>query len=220
MNRLFGKSNKKEPPPNLSDCIANVDSRGESIDKKIGRLDVELGKYKEQMKKMREGPAKNAIKQKALRLLKQRKMYESQRDNLMQQSFNMEQTNFATQMLKDTKHTVDAMRVGVKEMKKEYKKVNIDQIEDLQDELEDMLDQANDVQEALGRSYGCPDVDESELEAELEALGDDFGAEADSSYLDDALTAPSAPTRDPGESVATTDGQLVDEFGLPKIAAT
>jgi len=35
-----------------------VDSRGESIDKKIGRLDAELGKYKEQMKKMREGPAK------------------------------------------------------------------------------------------------------------------------------------------------------------------
>jgi len=33
-------------------------------------------------------------------------MYESQRDNLMQQSFNMEQTNYATQMLKDSKTTV------------------------------------------------------------------------------------------------------------------
>lgn len=48
----------------------------------------------------------NAIKQKALRVLKQRKMYESQRENLTNQSFNMEQTNFATQMLKDTKVTV------------------------------------------------------------------------------------------------------------------
>lgn len=74
--------------------------------------------------------------------------------------------------------------------------------QDLQDELEDMLEQANDVQEALGRSYGCPDVDESELEAELEALGDEFAADTDTTYLDDALTAPSAPTRDPGESVA------------------
>ncbi len=35
----------------------------------------------------------------------------------------------------------------------------------MQDELEDMLEQANDVQEALGRSYGTPDVDEEELEA-------------------------------------------------------
>jgi charged multivesicular body protein 5 len=51
-----------------------VDSRAESVDKKIARLDVELKKYKDQMAKMREGPAKNAVKQKALRVLKQRKM--------------------------------------------------------------------------------------------------------------------------------------------------
>lgn len=35
-----------------------VDSRAESVDKKIARLDAELGKYKEQMKKMRDGPGK------------------------------------------------------------------------------------------------------------------------------------------------------------------
>jgi charged multivesicular body protein 5 len=51
-----------------------VDSRAESVDKKIARLDAELKKCKDQMKKMREGPAKNAVKQKALRILKQRKM--------------------------------------------------------------------------------------------------------------------------------------------------
>lgn len=35
-----------------------IDSRGESVDKKIARLDQELHKYKEQLKKMREGPSK------------------------------------------------------------------------------------------------------------------------------------------------------------------
>ncbi|XP_035212791.1 charged multivesicular body protein 5-like [Stegodyphus dumicola] len=74
MNRLFGKAKPKEPPPNLTDCIANVDSRAESIDKKIARLEAELVKYKDQMKKMREGPAKNMVKQKAMRVLKQKKM--------------------------------------------------------------------------------------------------------------------------------------------------
>ena len=43
------------------------------------------------MSKMREGPAKNSVKQKALRVLKQKKQYESQSDNLRNQSFNMEQ---------------------------------------------------------------------------------------------------------------------------------
>lgn len=52
MNRLFGKGKGKEPAPNLTDCIAGVDSRAESIDKKIARLDAELVKYKDQMKKV------------------------------------------------------------------------------------------------------------------------------------------------------------------------
>ena len=91
--------------------------------------------------------------------------------------------------------------------------------QDLQDDLEDMLEQANEVQEAMGRSYGVPDVDEAELEAELEALTDELSLDTDTTYLDEAVKAPSAPTKDPGESV-NADGQLVDEFGLPKIPAS
>ena len=58
MNRLIGGGKKKAPPPNLTDAIASVDSRGESIEKKISKLDLELNKYRNQMKKMRDGPSK------------------------------------------------------------------------------------------------------------------------------------------------------------------
>jgi len=221
MNRLFGSGKPKAPPPNLADCVANVDSRAESVDKKVSRIDAELNKYKQQMSKMREGPAKNAVKQKALRLLKQKKQYEAQAENMRNQSFNMEQTLMATQTLKDTKTTVNAMKLGVKEMKKEFKNVNIEQIEDMQDELADMLEDANEVQEVMGRAYGMPEIDEDDLEAELDALGDDFALDEDTSYLDEANAAPDAPAKEPGaDSVATDkDGVLVDEFGLPKILA-
>ncbi|XP_041817605.1 charged multivesicular body protein 5 [Chelmon rostratus] len=220
MNRIFGSSKPKAPPPNLADCIGNVDSRSESIDKKISRLDAELVKYKDQMKKMRDGPSKNMVKQKAMRVLKQKRMYEGQRDNLMQQSFNMEQANYTIQSLKDTKTTVDAMKVGLKDMKKAYKHVKIDQIEDIQDQLEDMMEDANDIQEALGRSYGTPEIDEDDLEAELDALGDEFLMDDDSSYLDEASSAPSIPEGLPGDKSTNRDGVLVDEFGLPQIPAT
>lgn len=218
MNRLFGRGKEKQPPPNLTDCISNIDGRGESIDKKIGRLDAELKKYKDQMKKMREGPAKNMVKQKALRVLKQKKMYENQRDNLMQQSFNLEQQNYNIQNIKDTKTTVDAMRVGVKEFKKAYKKVDIDQVENLQDELEDLSEQANEIQEVMGRSYGMPEMDEDDLAAELDALGDELDLE-DSSYLDDAVATPSVPSSEPGAE-SMRDNVPVDEFGLPQIPQT
>ncbi|WAR04973.1 CHMP5-like protein [Mya arenaria] len=196
MNRLFGRGKPKEPAPNLTDCVSN-----------------------------------NMVKQKAMRVLKQKKMYENQRENLSNQSFNMEQQNFAIQQIKDTKSTVDAMKVGVKEFKKAYKHVNLDQIEsgaykhvnldqieNLQDELEDLTETSNEVQEIMGRSYGMPEVDDDELEAELDALGDEIGLDEDTSYLDDAVTTPSVPTSDPGgESVR--DNVPVDEFGLPQIPA-
>jgi charged multivesicular body protein 5 len=132
MNRLFGTGKNKAPPPNLNDCVSNIDSRGESIDKKIAMLEKDLFKYTDQMKKMRDGPAKNAVKQKALRILKQKKTYEQQREMLGNQSFNIEQQNMALQSMKDTKATVQAMQMGLKEMKKEYKKMDINKIEDLQ----------------------------------------------------------------------------------------
>ena len=71
MNRLFGT--RKAKTPNLNDCIANVDSKLESVEKKVQQIDGELKKLKEQMSKMRDGPDKNSVKQKALRLLGQKK---------------------------------------------------------------------------------------------------------------------------------------------------
>ena len=50
----------------------------------------------------------------------------------------------------------------------------------------------------MGRSYGMPELDDDELEAELDALGDEIGLDEDSSYLDEAVSTPSVPTSDPG----------------------
>ena len=47
MNRLFGK--RKDKTPNLNDCIANVDSRLESVEEKVQQIDGELKKLKEQI---------------------------------------------------------------------------------------------------------------------------------------------------------------------------
>jgi len=220
MNRLFGKGKPKEPAPNLNDCISGVDARAANIEEKVAKLENELRKYREQMSKMREGPAKNSVKQKALRVLKQKKAYEQQVDSLRNQSFNMEQANYAAQSLKDTQSTVIAMKDGVKSMQKEFKKVNIDQIEDIQDNMADMLEQADEVQEALGRTYGMPEVDDEELEAELDALGDEIALDDDTSYLDDIVKAPSAPDKVPGADSIVSGGKNTietDEFGLPKV---
>ena len=54
--------------------------------------------------------------------------------------------------MQDTKTSVDSMKSGLTQMKKEYKKVNIDQIEDLQEDLGDMMEDANEIQEIMGKA--------------------------------------------------------------------
>jgi len=173
MNRLFG-AKSSAPKPTLTGAISNVDTHVESIDVKLAKLNAELTTYQQRMAKMRDGPGKTAIKQKALKVLQRRKMYEGQRDQLQQQSWNMEQAGMMQDNLKNVMTTVDAMKTTNKDLKKQYGKINIDKIERMQDEMADLMDIGNDIQESISRSYDIPeDVDEAELDAELEALGEE-----------------------------------------------
>jgi charged multivesicular body protein 5 len=166
---------------------------------KINSDDKDLAGLRNRMAKMRDGPGKNALKQKALKILQHRKQLEAQRDTLQTQSYNMEQALMTTDNLRNVMGTVDAMKQANKEMRRQYGKINIDKIDRLQDEMADLIEQSNDLSEIMGRSYNVPeDVDEAELEAELEALGDEFEMEESlakegeggiPSYLED-VTAP------------------------------
>ncbi|KAL7004703.1 Vacuolar protein-sorting-associated protein 60 [Cystobasidiomycetes sp. EMM_F5] len=216
MNRIFGASSSSKPKPSLTDAIASTDSRIDSVQVKVKKLDGELTRYRDQMKRMKDGPGKQAVQQRALRVLKQRKLlvvcrlvklaikltqldrvnsYESQIQQLQQQTWNMEQAAMTTENLRNTMATVDAMKVANKEMKKQYGKIDINKIEDLQYEMEDLIESANEIQESMSRTYGVPEeLDEADLQAELDALEDDLAFESISgesdaipSYLRDDL---------------------------------
>lgn len=76
--------------------------------------------------------------------------------------------------LKNTMVTVDALKTTTKELKKQYGKVDIDKIERMQDEMAELMEVGNEIQESVARAYDVPeDVDEAELDAELDALGDE-----------------------------------------------
>jgi charged multivesicular body protein 5 len=116
----------------------------------------------------------------------------------------------ATENLRNTMVTVDAMKTANKEIKRQYGKIDIDKIEAMHDDMTELLEQANEIQESLGRSYAVPDeIDEADLEAgaaqsrplrhigcynslrsvELEALSSDLLDEEPSLYLAE-VTAP------------------------------
>merc|ERR1719473_934888 len=114
----------------------------------------------------------------------------------MNQAFNLDQVKFAQEGLKDTAVTVEAMKDANKALKKQFKAININQVEDIQDDMADLLEQAEEVQNALGRSYNTDDIDEADLEAELAAMEDDpslfLSSAADEGASADYLDLPSS----------------------------
>ncbi|KAI5461988.1 Snf7 family [Mariannaea sp. PMI_226] len=171
MNRLFG-SKPTAPKPTLDGAVTNLNTRIDALGIKVKALNGELSTYQEKLSRMREGPGKKAIKAKALKVLQRRKAYEAELEKLESQVWNMEQAQSMQDNLKNVMTQVDAMKTTNKELKRQYGKIDIDKIERLQDEMADLMDVGNEIQESLSRGYDIPDdVDETELDAELEALG-------------------------------------------------
>src|SRR5438105_3520354 len=56
-------------------AAGQVNERGETVDEKIKKLDEELARYKDQIRKTRPGPSQEAIKARVIRLLKHKRMY-------------------------------------------------------------------------------------------------------------------------------------------------
>lgn len=184
MKRIFGQAKPKEPPPSLTEASSNLDKRGTVLDDKIKKLDIELHKFREQMSRVRPGPAQTAIKQRALRVLKQKRLYESQRDSLYNQQYTVDQVSFTQETIQDNVSTITAMKHANTAMKKQFKEnkkvLDIDNIEKMTDEMSDLMDQANEINEVLSASYGLPDdIDDEELMGELDALELDLATESE-----------------------------------------
>jgi len=204
MNRLFGTAKAKAPKPTLDGASKSLQDRGSELEGRIKTLDQELARYTDQMRKMKPGPAKASVQQRALGVLKQKKMYEAQRDKMSSTQFNMDQIKFAQDSMVDTVSTVSAMKDANAALKKQFKSIDINKVEDLQDDMSDLLEQSNEIQSVLGRSYNLEDVDESALEDELRMLEEDpslfqsyeeagaLGSAEESGAVADYLTLPSA----------------------------
>lgn len=227
MKRLFGVKREKAPTPTLDEVNSNVAARGDTLDEKIRKLDQELIRHRDAIKRTRPGPAQEAAKGRAMRVLKQKRLLEGQRNNLYDQQFNLEQVAYATSSIKDVQAQVQAQKAATKELKTAFKKgkdLDIDAIESMQDEMADLMDMSSEIQDALGRSYNVPDeIDDEELMGELEGLEADLAAEAEAgdavpSYLQDEPDLPAVPAGAETEAPAQ-EPVPVDAFGLPQKTA-
>ncbi|KAI9118730.1 hypothetical protein K1719_010175 [Acacia pycnantha] len=107
MKRVFGVKKDKEPSSSspIQDVSDRMAKRGDIFNEKIKKLDAELSRYKERVKKTRPGPAQEAVKARATRVLKQKRIYEGQRDMLYNRKLSLDQVTFAAEAVKDAQQT-------------------------------------------------------------------------------------------------------------------
>lgn len=216
MRRVFGKKKVEAPAPTLDQASSGLGGRIAGMDEKIEGLEKELKVYKDKIKKAKTPAAKKLVQKRAMEVLKRKRMYEQQRDATAGQQFNIDQTAFGVESAKASIDTVAALKAANKELKQTIRKdLNIDDVDDIADDMAELMDDFNEINEALGRNFATPDdLDEADLDAELEMLGDeledemeDLETDATPSYL-----LPATPNETPG---AKTPASQVDEFGLP-----
>jgi hypothetical protein len=109
-----------------------------SIEKKVEDIDGRLAKLKQQIASARTPAAKNAAKSQAMRLLKQKKVYLSQLDQVGAQQLNLESANFMAQQMKDTADQVAVMKEVKQTIHSQMQAVSIDDVEALQEDMADL----------------------------------------------------------------------------------
>merc|ERR1740116_467538 len=191
-----------------------MDKRVDELEKKISRLEKQIIELKKKMNKSK-GAAKNSYKSKALKLLKQKKQYETQRDRMYGQQMNIDNAKYAAQSVKDNADMVTAMKSAAVTLKSQMQEVNIDEVEDLQEDWMDLQDDANEINDILGEAWGMDDFDEDDLMDELDGLDDelddlDMNEDEVPSYM---VSANAAANNKPLQD----DDAAVDEYGLPKV---
>jgi charged multivesicular body protein 5 len=213
MNRVFGKKKAAAPAPSLDNASSGIGGRIGTMDVKIGDLEKELKVYKDKIKKAKTPAAKKQLQKRAMEVLKRKKMYEQQRDAASGQQFNIDQASFGLESAKASIETVAAMKAANKELKTTMKQhLNIDDIEDGMDDMAELFEDFNEINEALGRNFATPDdLDEADLDAELEMLGDELEDEMEDTEAMPSYLLPAQPNATPGGK----EPAQVDEFGLP-----
>merc|ERR1712012_635398 len=175
MNRVFGKKKAPghTPAPGLDQVSGHMNTRLGELETKIGKIDTEIRSYHEKVRTRKSPAVKKNLKKRALDVLKRKRVYETQRDNLAAQQFNIDQAALCLESAKASVDMVAAMKAVNAELKKTVQKdLDINGTEDLTDDMAEMMEEFNVINEALGWSFSTlEEIDETDLEAELDLLG-------------------------------------------------
>ena len=170
-NIFGGKKPAAENKPNtnpsdkvdLDKSAARLVNRTHDIKLRLEKIELELKCALEAYRISRTSTEKLRAKKKAVDVLKRKKMYSAQLQNLEQTCFCVENVTMQAEMARDNMEIVRILKQTNDVQKQMMKEMNVDTVDDMIDEMQEAKVMQEEFSDAITRNYEI-DIDESELD--------------------------------------------------------
>merc|ERR1719466_659547 len=210
---MFGRS-EKDAPVSAGEAIQKLRETEDFLEKKI-EAEVALAR-------------KNAKtnKRAALQALKRKKRYDSQLQQIDGTLSTIEMQREALEGANTNTAVLTTMNDAAKALKKANNELDVDKVHDMMDDIAEQQDVAKEISEAISNpvAFG-QEFDEDELEAELDALGEELELEEQEELdeqmlkLGPAVDLPRVPTAQPAKPAPAKARKEEDDPDMAELAA-
>jgi len=214
LNKMFGRS-EKAAPVTTGEAIQKLRETEEMLNKKQDFLEKKID---QEIASARKNAKTN--KRSALQALKRKKRYEQQLQQIDGTLSTIEMQREALESANTNTAVLTTMNDAAKALKKANADLDVDKVHDMMDDIAEQQDVAKEISEAISNpvAFGG-EFDEDELEAELNALGDELELEEqeelDKQLLDVGPAVPSAlpevPSGEPAKAKAAAAPKKQEE---------
>lgn len=204
LGKMFGGKGGKDAPVTTGEAIQKLRETEDMLMKKQDFLEK---KIEQEVSTARKNAKTN--KRTALQALKRKKRYDSQLQQIDGTLSTIEMQREALEGANTNTAVLTTMNDAAKALKKANNELDVDKVHDMMDDIAEQQDVAKEISDAISNpvAFG-QEFDEDELEAELDALGEELELE-EQEKLDDqllnigpAVGLPDIPTAEPARPAA------------------
>jgi len=219
--KIFGGKGGKDSPVTTGEAIQKLRETEDMLMKKQDFLEKKIG---EEVASARKNAKTN--KRAALQALKRKKRYDAQLQQIDGTLSTIEMQREALEGANTNTAVLTTMNDAAKALKRANNELDVDKVHDMMDDIAEQQDVAKEISDAISNpvAFG-QEFDEDELEAELDALGDELELE-EQEKLDDqllnigpAVGLPDIPTAEPARPAPARARKEEEDPDMAELAA-
>lgn len=157
-------ASKVRRDPTLADANAKIVTQINILEKRIAQTDAEAKRW------VAKSGTDPSAKTYAMQLLKQKKMYEQQRDRLLGTHFNIDTAQFQEEQAEVTLMAARAMQQGHLRMQQQADMLPVEELERMADDMQELTHGLREASDVLARSGAMDGQPLEDLDAEWESL--------------------------------------------------